>query len=182
MTDWIRAEKRLAIYLRDGFVCTYCGVDLHGSDPNLLTLDHLETRNWRGRALREGENSEANLVTACKSCNSTRHDKALEDWCTPEQLARVEDNVNRDLDPYYTLACTLARGEEPAEDLDGLTVEEATAMVKQSWFAQATNGKNYQATAAWLSEHKPQVEYERRPLLLSAEEMAERMRRLGDGQ
>lgn len=30
--NWIRKDKRLAIYMRDGMACVYCG----------LTLDHLK--------------------------------------------------------------------------------------------------------------------------------------------
>lgn len=37
----IRKDLRLAIYLRDHFQCVYCGRDLHGADPQDITLDHL---------------------------------------------------------------------------------------------------------------------------------------------
>lgn len=39
--QWIRSEKRLAIYLRDGFHCLACFRDLHGADPSDITLDHV---------------------------------------------------------------------------------------------------------------------------------------------
>ena len=61
---WIRREKRLAIYLRDGLACAYCGVGIE--DGAILTLDHL-TPNAKG-----GSNASDNLVTCCHRCNSAR--------------------------------------------------------------------------------------------------------------
>ena len=61
---WIRNEKRLAIYLRDGLACVYCAESVE--DGATLTLDHLKT-HFRG-----GSNEAGNLVTACKRCNSSR--------------------------------------------------------------------------------------------------------------
>jgi 5-methylcytosine-specific restriction endonuclease McrA len=61
--NWIRKEKRLAIYLRDGMACCYCG---EGIEETKLTLDHL-TAHSRG-----GTNDPQNLVTCCHKCNSAR--------------------------------------------------------------------------------------------------------------
>jgi len=62
--NWIRQEKRLAIYLRDGCACAYCGAAVETGAQ--LTLDHL-------RPVSKGGSNEAqNLVTACVSCNSAR--------------------------------------------------------------------------------------------------------------
>jgi hypothetical protein len=69
---WIRPEKRLAIYIRDGFQCAYCGRDLREAAPADVTLDHLNCRTHGG------SNEATNLITACKSCNSSRG--AREDW------------------------------------------------------------------------------------------------------
>ena len=63
---WIRPEKRLAIYLRDDFLCVYCSRHLADAKPEDVTLDHLRCRT------NGGQNHESNLVTACKICNSTR--------------------------------------------------------------------------------------------------------------
>ena len=69
---WIRQERRLAIYLRDGLACCYCASGLeHGV---LLTLDHVQPRSKGG-----GDESE-NLVTACEKCNSVRGNRTVEDW------------------------------------------------------------------------------------------------------
>ena len=61
---WIRPEKRLAIYLRDGLACAWCGATIE--DGTTLTLDHLRPHS------QGGSNDSANLVTACHRCNSSR--------------------------------------------------------------------------------------------------------------
>lgn len=62
--NWIRQEKRLAIYLRDGLACVWCGAAVE--EGLSLSLDHL-------RCYRDGGSNEPrNLVTACKRCNSAR--------------------------------------------------------------------------------------------------------------
>ena len=66
---WCTPSKRLAVYLRDGLACTYCGATVE--DGAVLSLDHL-TPYSRG-----GTNDAANLVTACKRCNSSRGNRAV---------------------------------------------------------------------------------------------------------
>ncbi len=62
--NWIRQEKRLAIYLRDGLACCYCSAAVE--DDATLTLDHL-------RAYANGGSNDAtNLITCCHRCNSAR--------------------------------------------------------------------------------------------------------------
>ena len=58
--NWIRKDKRLAIYMRDHGRCVYCE-----SQAN-LTLDHLRP------ASKGGDNRARNLVTACMDCNRER--------------------------------------------------------------------------------------------------------------
>jgi 5-methylcytosine-specific restriction endonuclease McrA len=67
-SKWIRPEKRLAIYSRDGFACVYCGAD------EKLTLDHLQPRELGGTHGHE------NLVSCCLSCNSSRQDASQRSW------------------------------------------------------------------------------------------------------
>jgi 5-methylcytosine-specific restriction endonuclease McrA len=57
--NWIRQEKRHAIYVRDGFTCKHCG------EPG-KTLDHVVPRS------EGGSNEASNLVTACGKCNYGR--------------------------------------------------------------------------------------------------------------
>ena len=69
---WIRPEKRLAIYSRDGFACAYCGA--RSEDGAQLTLDHLVSVE------RGGENHESNLVTCCMKCNAAKGAKSIRAW------------------------------------------------------------------------------------------------------
>lgn len=71
--NWIRQEKRLAIYLRDGLACVYCGDSAEKGAT--LTLDHL-TCHSNG-----GSNHESNLVTACMRCNSSRGTRSVRGFC-----------------------------------------------------------------------------------------------------
>lgn len=83
--NWIRPEKRLAIYLRDGLACCYCGASVeHGVK---LTLDHL-TPYAKG-----GTNESFNLVTACNVCNSTRGKRA---WRTFAKVASLLNGLKDD--------------------------------------------------------------------------------------
>jgi HNH endonuclease len=70
--NWIRQEKRLALYLRDGLACVYCGAAVE--DGAKLTLDHL-TPSSQG-----GSNRPENLVTCCHTCNSFRGDRPVEEF------------------------------------------------------------------------------------------------------
>lgn len=67
--NWIRQEKRLAIYLRDGLSCGWCGASLEAGAQ--LSLDHL-TPVSKG-----GGNDAAHLITCCSRCNSARHDRPV---------------------------------------------------------------------------------------------------------
>ena len=44
--NWVRREKRLALYLRDGLACVYCGEGVE--DGVVLTLDHLVPHSHGG--------------------------------------------------------------------------------------------------------------------------------------
>lgn len=67
--NWIRQEKRLAIYLRDGCACGWCGAK--AEDGAQLTLDHIVPY------VKGGSHHEANLVTSCHRCNSARGKRSL---------------------------------------------------------------------------------------------------------
>lgn len=74
MSQWIRREKRHAIYARDAHCCRWCGahvlVGVGGKDPRRATLDHVTPR------AAGGSNERENLVTSCVSCNSGKGDSA----------------------------------------------------------------------------------------------------------
>lgn len=70
--NWIRQEKRLAIYLRDGLACAYCGKGVE--DEIKLSLDHIQPFS------QGGSNHESNLVTCCSTCNSSRGARPIVDF------------------------------------------------------------------------------------------------------
>ena len=67
--NWITQHKRLAIYLRDGLACAYCGASVE--DGIKLTLDHIKPYS------KGGTNEANNLVTCCDTCNSSRGARAV---------------------------------------------------------------------------------------------------------
>ena len=96
-SGWIRREKRLRLYQRDRFTCVYCGLT-HPREK--LTIEHVCSRN------NGGHNHERNLVTACRSCNSSRQDKDLKTWCSAKGLdyseiqKRIRNATRRRLPDY----------------------------------------------------------------------------------
>lgn len=108
-SKWIRPWRRLAIYLRDGFSCAYCGRDLKGAPREEVTLDHLDCRT-------NGENhAESNLVTCCRSCNSSRQDKPWRQYATGGAIERIDVLVTLPLNE--SLAKAIIRGDAPAAEL-----------------------------------------------------------------
>lgn len=112
---WIRHEKRLAIYLRDGMACAWCGAGVE-EDGVRLTLDHL-------RPYAKGGSHEAtNLVTCCGTCNSSRGTRSVPAFAravaqyvnhgaTPEAILRhVERCRRRVLDVPAAKALIASRG------------------------------------------------------------------------
>ena len=106
MARWIAPTTRLAIYLRDGSACVYCRRD--ASVGALLTLDHVVPRNHGGG------NKPHNLVTSCRSCNSSRKDTHIGEWLKTLERAMGSDHAAttrakmegrlRSLNPYRKLA------------------------------------------------------------------------------
>jgi 5-methylcytosine-specific restriction endonuclease McrA len=54
---------RERVFARDSYRCVYCGESF--AEPE-LTLDHVEPR------MRGGDQSEGNLVAACRACNALK--------------------------------------------------------------------------------------------------------------
>ncbi len=103
--QWIRTDARLAIYLRDGFKCVYCGADLHGASKLDVTLDHVHPFS------KGGENTPDNLVTACRSCNCSRGARSLNDYADPSTKAAVKRQTSRSVRKYKTLARAIIDGD-----------------------------------------------------------------------
>jgi len=79
-SSWIRKEKRARVYERDRWICVYC---TRGHYPRDLTLDHVVPRS------KGGTNDVSNLVTACRSCNSSLQNATYKDlhaWCRRKGL------------------------------------------------------------------------------------------------
>ena len=81
--NWIRQEKRLAIYLRDGLACAYCGASVE--DGSILTLDHIKPYS------KGGSNEAKNLITSCRKCNSSRGVRPLKQF-----ISAVAEYVDHD--------------------------------------------------------------------------------------
>ncbi len=78
-SKWIRPLKRRAVYRRDNCKCLVCGVTESTllERGETLTLDH-----WVACELLERpDNRPENLVTMCLSCNSSKQDKTIRQWC-----------------------------------------------------------------------------------------------------
>jgi hypothetical protein len=69
--------KREKVFKRDRYRCVYCGVVATAPE---LTVDHVEPR------MRGGDQSEGNLVTACRACNTLKGGEAA--W---SYLSRNDD-------------------------------------------------------------------------------------------
>lgn len=89
--NWIRQEKRLAIYLRDGMACVYCGAAVE--DGATLTLDHVHPVS------RGGSNDATNLVTCCSRCNSSRGARSVAEFADA-----VAGYLNHGTDPAEIVA------------------------------------------------------------------------------
>jgi 5-methylcytosine-specific restriction endonuclease McrA len=71
-SKWLRPSTRMALYLRDGFCCAYCG---RGSEDGAkLTADHVLAVDLGGT------NAPTNLVTACLRCNSAKRNLSTRAW------------------------------------------------------------------------------------------------------
>lgn len=124
--NWIRQEKRLAIYLRDGLACVYCQ---HSAESGAaLSLDHVKPHS------KGGSNSETNLVTCCTRCNSSRGDRSLTTFAkvvtaytdngttAADILRAVRNQTARKLAPYKLEAAALiARRGSSAKALSKLS-------------------------------------------------------------
>lgn len=89
--NWISKEKRVAVYLRDGCRCVYCGSQAK------LTLDHVKPKAMGGRDLLH------NLVTACQPCNASKKDMSLRSWCFSRGMGPTAvDGVQRRVQRHKT--------------------------------------------------------------------------------
>jgi hypothetical protein len=78
------ASRRERVFARDQLRCVYCG-EVFGAEE--LTLDHVEPR------MRGGDQSEGNLVTACRACNTRKG--SLPAWAFLAGRPEERDNFLR---------------------------------------------------------------------------------------
>jgi HNH endonuclease len=93
---WIRDDKRLAIYLRDGLACAYCQTTALPADA---CVEHVYAFE------RGGSNHQSNLVTCCQRCNTRKGMKPLRRFARivgAEEVIvkRVAKFTSRQLRPY----------------------------------------------------------------------------------
>lgn len=88
-TKTVSDKTRNAVYARDGFACTYCQVAR--PEGVTLSLDHVIPFS-------QGGSSEAtNMVTVCCTCNSSKNDRSLSDFCKSKgySLSAIEARIAR---------------------------------------------------------------------------------------
>jgi len=112
--NWIRQEKRLAIYMRDGLSCCYCGEAVEQGAT--LALDHVKP------VAKGGCNHHSNLVTACTRCNLSKNARSVRKFAqataeylnhgiTAEQiLAHVRQQTRKALPMAEAKALIASRG------------------------------------------------------------------------
>lgn len=80
---WLRPAKRLAIYLRDNFRCSYCGKNLAGIPAALRSVDHVVP------IALGGTNDATNLITCCKRCNDRKQDQSAYSFASDEAFQYI---------------------------------------------------------------------------------------------
>jgi 5-methylcytosine-specific restriction endonuclease McrA len=124
---WIRNEKRIAIYLRDGLACAYCGATVESGAQ--VTLDHLKPRS------KGGSNEARNLVTTCHKCNSARGNRPWRKFASV-----VAEYLDNGIDPKdierHVRSCTRRK----------LNIKAAKELIaNRGGFFAAVYGKEYQS-------------------------------------
>lgn len=66
-----KKKIRSRLIKKFGSKCFYCGIEL---PSEYLDIDHIKSK------ARGGKLEEKNSVLSCKRCNSSKHDKDLNDW------------------------------------------------------------------------------------------------------
>lgn len=100
---WIRAERRLAIYLRDGWWCGGCGRDLEDLPARMVTLDHIVPRS------RGGTHRTHNLYACCHDCNSRRGSASLVKAFGADRARNIRNRARRSLRRHLARARRILR-------------------------------------------------------------------------
>jgi hypothetical protein len=83
----ISLSKRIVVHNKTNGRCWYCGIELvpfeqNTSGKNMYTVDHMKVYDDHR------DNSISNLVPACRSCNSSKCHKDLEDYRKFESMKK----------------------------------------------------------------------------------------------
>ena len=108
-SKWITPLRRLALYIRDGFTCQYCGRDLRDAEPREVTLDHLRPR------CRGGSHADRNLITACGRCNYGRKETPWRVYAPEGAVDRILRTIRKA--PNRNLARAVLRGDVPRAEI-----------------------------------------------------------------
>lgn len=95
--NWIRQSSRLAVYLRDGLACCYCGDSVENGAQ--LTLDHVKPHDLGGT------NEITNLVTCCHRCNCSRGKRTVASFAVAVASYINHDVKSKDI-VKHVKACT----------------------------------------------------------------------------
>lgn len=82
---WITGKKRIAIYFRDNFTCACCNRQFTRDN---LTLDHICAVS------KGGNNHESNLITMCRSCNSSKGTIDLDQFVSHDRYVAIIDHTH----------------------------------------------------------------------------------------
>ncbi len=92
-----RTFSKKHVFIRDQFVCQYCGKKENPAD---LTLDHILPQSRGGKSVWE------NLVTSCKRCNVKKGNR------TPKEADMYILNKPRPLNSFFYLHLVRSRAHE----------------------------------------------------------------------
>jgi len=108
-SGWITDCRREALYIRDGYICQYCGADLSGVDCDGLTLDHLVCHSTGMATDGRPDNTNGNLITCCHACNSQRGARDWRDYAPGGAQERIERQVVVAIDLAFAKTVTVER-------------------------------------------------------------------------
>jgi len=88
-SSWCGKSKRIALYIRSGWSCGYCGKDLKGLKPEEMGLDHLEDL-IDGGGHKGANHAATNLTMCCRRCNSQRGARSWRDYAPAGAQDRID--------------------------------------------------------------------------------------------